>query len=975
MPRPPLIKLKISASKTFVNREKPLALFRKTAANIPIDNVELLVFYGVGGQGKTALRKQFEALLKNDNNYSNIHAAVLDLHERKTIDPDLALLFIRNELAQTKSVAFPAFDLVFSYYWQKVYPERKMPELANSWLEGGIDLTSDFIVDASKMAIEGAIGATAEGVPFIGGVLKRGVSYGVKWGHEQWSLKTNEAICVAFPQGVPKNPAEIEAKLPFLLASDLAVHLDKDETRRFVIFIDEYERVFEEGGFASKSRDNPFDRAMRELVTELKGALIIVMSREQLPWAEFAPVSVSHSEWRAWIQEAHHRLEGLSLQDAEKFLFDVPIPEESIRRAIIEGSGAKLGDGKEHPVYPLLLDLQVDHYINLKSREDCHISPEEFSIQADSFRDLRNKLFHRLLREYGPSFESTLKRLSVARYFDRGLFEFIVKKYATGFSLDRFTELTEMSFIEESKTEKLYKIHNSIREALQEYLSPDDLKNTHQVLIEYYTPRATPSESKSITDPNIDALIELVYHQCCFAPREVVGWWNEFSEPYIEGVKIRQIEPCLRLILESVEKHLEANHPLIATCLDNLATNLEVQGRHSEAQPLLERALKIIETALGPNHHDTATCLTNLAQNLDNQCRFTEAQALLERALNIDKNDENPFSNNPDRAIILASLAANLRMQDSYTEAQPFYERALKIMEDSLEPNDPSIATCLNNLAVNLENQGRYTEAQPMFERALKITESALGPDDLSTATDLTNLAGIFNNLGRYPEAQSLDERALKIIETTLGPNHPYTAQCLNILADNLDNQGRYAQAQPLYERSLQIIIKTIGSNSPHYGMVLSNLALNQSMLGNFSTAERDAEHAVKICTDALGNDAIHTVKTIFNLGNILQAQEKFLQAQSLFQNVLRIREIKLGKKHPETAAVLHVLAENFDAQQLYHQAQSLYERALEIREISLGAEHPDTVKTIKKLIENLDAQGQHEQAESYRKRIRNPLL
>jgi len=852
-------------------------------ANIPGDSVELLVFYGVGGQGKTALRKQFEAVIKTEEKFSNIHSAVLDLHERKTIDPDLALLFIRNELAQTKNVSFPAFDLIFSYYWQKVYPERKMPELSNSWLEGGIEFSSDLTADALKTAIEGAVNAGAEGVPFIGGVLKRWVSYTIKWGHEQWSLKTNEAIKGAFPRGVPENAAEIDEKLPFLLASDLAAHLEKDTDRRFVIFIDEYERVFQEGGFASRSRDNPFDKTIRALIAELRGTLIIVMSREQLPWAEFTPSSASESEWRAWIQDAHHRLEGLSSKDAEKFLLAVPVPEREIRMAIIDGAGARLGSEKERPIYPLLLDLQVDHYVSLKSRDANTIRPEDFSIQADSFRELRNKLLHRLLREYGPSFESTLKRLSVARFFDRDLFEFIVKKYVTGFPLDRFTELTEMSFIEESKTDNLFKIHNSIREALHEYLSPEDQKNTDEVLIEYYTPLATPVDCNSITGANIDALIELVYHQCRFAPEHVVDWWEEFSKPYIDGGIVWKLEQSLRLMQDRVETSLGQEHPATARSLTNLANSLQRQGRNMVAQPLYVRALKINEKSFGPDHLYTAVGLNN--------------------------------------------LALNFYYQGQYSEAQPLYERALKINEKTLGPDDPGILTSLNNLAANLEKQGRYSEAQPLYERDLELYEKACVPDGVLNIASLNNMASNLDKQGRYLKAQSFYERALKSCEITLGPNNPFTSASLNILAQNLDNQGRYSEAQQLYERALEIDEKPPGPGGSCMLTILDNMVKNSDNLSQYMEAEITTGFASKNDKEILGPDHLFTSVTLNNLANNLDKQGRYSEAQPLYERALKIREEFLGLAHPETIKTIHNLAANLDAQCQHEKAEAYRNR------------------------------------------------
>ncbi|WP_440950238.1 tetratricopeptide repeat protein [Methanosphaerula subterraneus] len=926
MPRPRVTKKIISATKIFVDRLEPLEHFKKTAANIPKDSVELLIYYGVGGQGKTALRKQFEEVLKNEVEFSNIHSAVLDLHERKTIDPDLALLYIRNELSQSRKVSFPAFDLMFSFYWQKIYPERQMPEFPNNWLEGGIESASDIITETSKVALEGVMGAAAEAVPLIGGVLKRRVTQGIKWGQKKWSL-TNKAIKTAFPNGIPDDPAEIEEQLPYLLASDMEAHLDKDENRRFVIFIDEYERIFDERGFASKTRNNPFDKAVRDLVTKLKGTLVVIMSREQLPWAEFAPESISGSEWRNWIIEAHHRLEGLLPVDAEKFLLAVPVPENNIRQAIIDGSGAKLGEGEENLTYPLLLDLQVDHYVNLKTHDEHHLRPEEFVIQAESFRDLRNKLFLRLLQDHGLSFESTLKRLSVARYFDRELFEHLVKKFVTGFPLDRFVELTEMSFVEETKTENIFKIHNSIREALQEYLSPEDLTKTHEILVEHYTPLATPADCKSITNANIDALIELVYHRCFFSPEHLVDWWCEFSIPYTDGAIVRPLNQSLRLILDTVEKALGQEHPDTVVSLNNLAINLYSQGQYVRAQPLLERALKICESTLGLGHPDTATSLNNLASNLGNQGQYVQAQPLFERALKISESTLG--LENPRTATYLDNLAMNLDSQGQYVQAQPLFERALKISESTLGPEHLDTAKNLNNLAFNLDSQGQYVQAQPLFERALKICESTQGPEHPDTATCLNNLASNLGNQGQYIQAQPLIKRALKICESTLGPEHPATATSLNNLAFNLGNQGQYVQAQPLFERALKIRESTLGPEHPDTATSLNNLAIN------------------------------------------LTKQGQYVQAQPLLKRALKICESTLGPEHPATATSLNNLAFNLDSQGQYVQAQPLFERALKIRESAQGPEHPATVTSLNNLAMNLDFQGLHEQAETYRERVR----
>ena len=58
-----------------------------------------------------------------------------------------------------------------------------------------------------------------------------------------------------------------------------------------------------------------------------------------------------------------------------------------------------------------------------------------------------------------------------------------------------------------------------------------------------------------------------------------------------------------------------------------MADNLDAQGRYGDAQPLYQRALDICRKALGEGHPDTANSYNNLAYNLDAQGRLQEAVA------------------------------------------------------------------------------------------------------------------------------------------------------------------------------------------------------------------------------------------------------------------------------------------------------------------------------------------------------------
>jgi tetratricopeptide (TPR) repeat protein len=80
---------------------------------------------------------------------------------------------------------------------------------------------------------------------------------------------------------------------------------------------------------------------------------------------------------------------------------------------------------------------------------------------------------------------------------------------------------------------------------------------------------------------------------------------------------------------------LGADHPAVATCLNNLANLYHSQGRYAEAEPLYGRSLAIWEQQLGADHPAVATSLNNLAGLYRTQGRYAEAEPLYCRALAI----------------------------------------------------------------------------------------------------------------------------------------------------------------------------------------------------------------------------------------------------------------------------------------------------------------------------------------------------
>ncbi|OYX52213.1 MAG: hypothetical protein B7Y97_01975, partial [Sphingomonas sp. 32-66-10] len=140
-------------------------------------------------------------------------------------------------------------------------------------------------------------------------------------------------------------------------------------------------------------------------------------------------------------------------------------------------------------------------------------------------------------------------------------------------------------------------------------------------------------------------------------------------------------EVYARQALDLAQRTLRAGHPDIATSWNNLAANIQAQGRAAEAEPLYRKALALYEAAFPAGHPDIATSWNNLAYNIQAQGRAAEAE--------------------------------------------PLYRKALALREAALPAGHPDIATSWNNLAYNIEERGRAAEAEPLYRKALALYEAA----------------------------------------------------------------------------------------------------------------------------------------------------------------------------------------------------------------------------------------------------------
>ena len=603
--RPPRRFIKGDLPTIFVGRKRPVELFDEAVREIPADGVSLLTFYGVGGQGKTALCRHLikRASAKEYPHFNKIKIAEVDLHGQNKPDPIHLLIWIRNGFAKAQ-IELPAFDLALAITWEEARAAQAFPKLTNAWLSKSPDLLSEVapeMVEALPEVAEKMI----DSIPGIGPLITRGSKWvfdksKTSWLHsERPQLKE---LCNV--TGDLKKPHELEALLPWMLAQDLNDHLKIKPWERYVLLIDEYEGVFDRAGAGKRYEDNQFDKAMREIAAETNGLLVVFFSRETLPW-------VSSDHWQGLLEGRQHQLSGLPDEDATGWLVQVGVNDPETLQAMLEG--ARQGPGEA--IYPLLLELQVEHWRHLITN-NLPITAEQFRVNAAAKKDRCEEVVRRVLRNYGPALEFAIERLSVAERFDRLAFKHIIDRFGLALSADVFDQLAQLSLF--TATDDGYvSMHRAFADIVSDLIEVVRKTESIESLLSHYEGRLEASSVKELNEENILALFEAAYLMRKFNAEEYVDWLSRNTAQLTQAARATSGEQIWRPALGLCLEIFGEEHPSTASSYNNVASNLNAQGRYEEAEPLFRKAVGLIEKLLGYEHPNSAVMRGNLENFLN----------------------------------------------------------------------------------------------------------------------------------------------------------------------------------------------------------------------------------------------------------------------------------------------------------------------------------------------------------------------
>ena len=167
-------------------------------------------------------------------------------------------------------------------------------------------------------------------------------------------------------------------------------------------------------------------------------------------------------------------------------------------------------------------------------------------------------------------------------------------------------------------------------------------------------------------------------------------------------------------VLAIQERRLGADHPQVATALNNLAGIYNAQGRLAETEPLYQRSLVLLERHFGAEHPKVATTLANLADLYWVQKRPREALRTMRQATAILRRR--------------AARAGGQRFEGSLAEQKS--NRTTFLIHLKMISGQPELAPGLINESVEVAQLARATSTSGAVARM--AARFATGDDRLA---------------------------------------------------------------------------------------------------------------------------------------------------------------------------------------------------------------------------------------------------
>lgn len=422
-------------------------------------------------------------------------------------------------------------------------------------------------------------------------------------------------------------------------------------------------------------------------------------------------------------------------------------------------------------------------------------------------------------------------------------------------------------------------------------------------------------------------------------------------------------------------------------------------GRHSKAQPYLLKALEIYKLHLDPDHPLYCSLMDQIAEMYIQVARYDEAQlynaAFVEHTLHRMELSE---PDHPEITYAYVQQARLFRMQERYQDAGNVLVSAqksaskltgynlyysaellreegelLKAMGKSkdalgkleasgnvlrsmhfkgkypnlfMKRNQVALGIIQTRIAQTYIESGKYYATQKYLDEALDLFKAYQGEDFVPYAEALSAMAELNFHKGNYTEGEIQSIRAKEIMAYVAGEFHPVYGQCLMTHAEILLALGRTEQAEQLMEEALEITRTRLGEQNKLYIQHLSDLGYFDYQNNNLKQAAMRLKEAIRLAQSANIQDKRIEALSHIRLSMVLSEQKMYRAAEKTLQSAFSILDTGSFHKRRLLGQAWFAYGLLCEQQLKWDASHAHFSKAYEINHSILNETHPDVFTT-----------------------------
>ncbi|MCK4827623.1 tetratricopeptide repeat protein [bacterium] len=820
--------------RTFVDRIEELRHLHR-ALKYDGKEIPVLVFTGIGGMGKTALRIAFEQEILKPN---KIPYAVLDYDGDPNLRPiEATLRTIRRQIGRHK-VKTPVFDFLYARYFELSTGLKISAKNFPMELEGVVNILE---------AIPGVSNVTKvlHGLSQLGLVAKERLQ------HKDWLYRIRDL-----------EPREVMNLLPEVLAEDLeeAMTIQNAKTSGFRIplLLDAYETL----------SDSQIDDALhRKLLLLTPHLLRVIFTRAPLPWEHTFP-----KEWQGKIKHIPS-LDNLSQEDATTLLRKKHVDNPLLHKHLYQLTGG----------YPLHLELCVD--ICREIEETTNRKPEIHDFEgAVQVKNLTEDLVQRLLRQLTDN-ERDLMGLAV---YPRWVSEEVLEVLSSvPESVPRiFKKFTGLSmFSPHPDIPDAYVIRREVRDCLRLRQNKERLfKQRHGKLSQFHRGRWEETQS-------FHYLQEALYHRFYEDPDHAIEMFEEHFWKLREKFWLGEAEGLLEsipidILSEKQKRKVDYARARLLTC-------------SSRSQHSLISAMHLYETLVASetDEESLGKYLFYLGFDLHLLNQYERALEYYKKSLAIRLRVFG--EQHPDVAESYTGVGEVYSIKGEYEKALEYYKKGLAITLKLYGEEHPDVAASYNNIGNVYSNKGEYEKALEYLEKSLAIGLKVYGEEHPRTARSYSLIGHVYWKEGEYDNALEYFKKSLAINLKLFGEESPGVARFYIHLGNVYYDKSEYDKALEHYQKSLAMFLKIFGEEHPHVAISYNNISLILREKGEYEKALDNYERSLAILLKIFGEQHPDVANSYNNIGVVYRDKGEYKKALQYHHKAIAILLKIFGEEHP----------------------------------------------------------------------------